>query len=155
MSINLGNIHLGPMTLVDVPVVHTIEERLFPDDAWSTGLFHSELTQDNRSYVIAADDAGVIVGYAGIMVVGTVADLQTIAVVEDWQGKGVGGMLLRALIDDAVARGATEMFLEVRSDNPAQQMYEHFGFTRIDIRRNYYARGIDAFVMRKPLWSAS
>ena len=153
MSIGAMNVHLGPMTLADVPVVHAIEERLFPGDAWSVGLFESELTQDNRSYLIAADDAGVVVGYAGIMVVGTVADLQTIAVVEEWQGRGVGGLLLRTLIDDAIARGANEMFLEVRSDNPAQEMYEHFGFTRIDIRRNYYARGVDAFVMRTSLRS--
>lgn len=140
---------LRPMTLADVPAAHVIEERLFPVDAWSEGLFQSELTQDTRTYLVAADDTSRVIGYAGIMVIGTVADLQTIAVDERWQGRGVGSALLRALIDDAVARGCVEMFLEVRSDNPAQAVYEHYGFVRIDVRRDYYARGIDAFVMRK------
>ena len=52
-------------------------------------------------------------------------------------------------------RGATQLILEVRSDNEvAIRLYERLGFERISIRRDYYAPGVDAHIMRlRPLSS--
>jgi ribosomal-protein-alanine N-acetyltransferase len=56
------------------------------------------------------------------------------------------------LLAEAVRRGATAVFLEVRADNPpAQRMYERFGFERIGVRRRYYDDGTDAFTMMRKL----
>ena len=50
------------------------------------------------------------------------------------------------------ARGAREIFLEVREDNPvARGVYQHFGFEEIGVRRRYYDDGTDAIMMRRKL----
>ena len=55
-----------------------------------------------------------------------------------------------ALIAETRRRGARELFLEVRADNPgAQTLYRELGFEEIGVRPRYYQPdGVDAIVMR-------
>jgi ribosomal-protein-alanine N-acetyltransferase len=57
---------------------------------------------------------------------------------------------MHALIGEARKRGANEIFLEVRADNPAaHHLYETLGFEDIAVRVAYYQPdGVDAIVMR-------
>jgi ribosomal-protein-alanine N-acetyltransferase len=78
--------------------------------------------------------------------------VQTIAVLEKHQGTGIGSAMLTELLGEAHRRGAREIFLEVRADNPrAQAVYRHFGFEDIGTRRRYYDDGTDAIMMRRKL----
>lgn len=140
----------------DVESVYRLEEELFAVDTWSREQFWSELAQPTRTYLVAEAESAVI-GYAGLFALGAQSDVQTIAVDPRWQGTGLGSRLLQSLIDMAHEKGARELLLEVRSDNAsAIHMYQRFGFERISIRRNYYAPGVDAHVMRlKPLPEAA
>ena len=63
--------------------------------------------------------------------------------------------MLADLLEEAVRRGSTEIFLEVRADNErAQRLYRWWGFDDIGIRRGYYQpSGMDAIVMRRDLAS--
>lgn len=142
------------MTTEDVPEVWDLERRLFPEDAWPLAMFHDELAQaSTRRYWVAAD-AGRIVAYCGMMCVLPIADVQTIAVAPDYEGRGIGSTLLRQLIDEARERGARDVLLEVRADNPrAQALYTRFGFEHIHTRRGYYPGGMDAMIMRLELAS--
>ncbi|MFI7441025.1 ribosomal protein S18-alanine N-acetyltransferase [Nonomuraea indica] len=141
------------MTAADLPAVMAIERATFPLDAWSEGMMRGELDEQPRTrhYVVAVVD-GEIVGYAGLAAAADQADVQTIAVLETHQGTGIGGAMLAELLGEARRRGAREVFLEVRSDNPrARAVYEHFGFEEIGTRRRYYDDGTDAIMMRKKL----
>ncbi|WP_457967805.1 ribosomal protein S18-alanine N-acetyltransferase [Arthrobacter sp. D1-29] len=140
------------MTLDDVPTVNALEQRLFPNDAWPLQMFFDELSQTaTRRYLVAETTTG-IVGYAGLMCIEPIADVQTIAVVPEFEGRGIGSALLTQLIDEARRRGAADVLLEVRSDNPrAQQLYLRFGFEEIHLRRKYYRDGVDALIMRLQL----
>jgi ribosomal-protein-alanine N-acetyltransferase len=93
------------------------------------------------------------VGYAGLVVAGNQADVQTLAVAAPAQGRGLGRLLLDALIAEARARDAAEVLLEVRAENaPARALYERAGFERIAVRRGYYRPGgTDALVLRLKL----
>ena len=148
----LEGITLRPMTLDDVAAVNALEQRLFPVDAWPLHMFLSELSQpDTRHYLVAEDTAG-IVGYAGLMCIEPIADVQTIAVVPEFEGRGIGSALLTRLIGEAGRRGARDVLLEVRADNPrAQQLYLRFGFEQIHVRRGYYRDGVDALIMQLQL----
>ncbi|MDA0632494.1 ribosomal protein S18-alanine N-acetyltransferase [Nonomuraea sp. MCN248] len=141
------------MTEGDLPEVMAIERATFPLDAWSEGMMRGELADQPRTrhYVVAvADD--VIVGYAGVAVASDQADVQTIAVLEAHRAAGVGAAMLDELLAEARRRGAREIFLEVREDNPvARRLYERFGFERIGVRRRYYDDGTDAITMRRKL----
>ncbi|MET9239275.1 ribosomal protein S18-alanine N-acetyltransferase [Nonomuraea sp. NPDC003709] len=141
------------MTAIDLPAVMSIERATFPLDAWSEGMMRGELADMPRSrhYVVALVD-GEIIGYAGLAAAADQADVQTIAVLEKHQGTGIGGALLTELLAEAGRRGAREIFLEVRADNPrAQAVYRHYGFEEIGTRRRYYDDGTDAIMMRRNL----
>ena len=146
---------LREMRWWDLDAVTALEHELFPDDAWSRGMFWSELADTRhpaatRTYLVAEDGGGRVVGYAGLAAVAGTGDVQTIATARDQWGSGLGGRLLTALLRAATAAECHEVLLEVRVDNPrAQRLYERFGFAPIGVRRGYYQPGnVDALVMR-------
>ncbi|NLU72393.1 ribosomal protein S18-alanine N-acetyltransferase [Streptomyces sp. HNM0575] len=143
----------------DIEGVLGLERVLFPEDAWSAGLFWSELAHARgpgatRRYLVAevpdGDGGRTLVGYGGLAAVGGTGDIQTIGVLPSHRGAGLGARLLGELLAAADEFGCHEVMLEVRVDNaPAQRLYERFGFTRIGLRRGYYQPGnVDALVMR-------
>ncbi|MFE2638863.1 GNAT family N-acetyltransferase [Streptomyces scopuliridis] len=156
---------LREMRWWDIEPVLALERDLFPEDAWSPGMFWSELAHTRgpratRRYVVAEtteDGSGRsgrsgarIVGYAGLAAAGGLGDVQTIAAARDQWGTGLGARLLTDLLQHATAFECEEVLLEVRVDNlRAQRLYERFGFEPIGFRRGYYQPGnIDALVMR-------
>src|SRR5215207_988372 len=90
-----------------------------------------------------------IVGYAGLWLMTDEAHITTIAVDPDFQGNGIGELLLVALIDRAKQIGARWLTLEVRVTNEvAQRLYEKYTFKEMGLRRRYYSdNGEDALVM--------
>ncbi|MGO1192448.1 MAG: GNAT family N-acetyltransferase [Nesterenkonia sp.] len=165
---------LRPMTAADVPEVLALERALFPHDAWPEHFFYEELAaaepavpsdRATRKYWVG-EDAGAegasapanqvhIIAYAGMMCVLPLADVQTLAVAPAAQGRGLGTRLLGLIEAESLHRGAEDLLLEVRADNPgAQRLYLRHGFEQIHQRRGYYPDGAEALVMRKHLRDA-
>jgi ribosomal-protein-alanine N-acetyltransferase len=143
-------VELTAMRWWDIPEVHQLERQLFEHDPWTVPQFWSELagSPQTRDYVLARDDAGTIVGYAGLFTSGADACVQTIAVAREAQGAGVGRLLLERLRELAGNRGARSLGLEVRADNEvALQLYRRSGFVADGRRRGYYGPGVDAVLM--------
>ncbi|MHC6177259.1 ribosomal protein S18-alanine N-acetyltransferase [Glutamicibacter sp. X7] len=146
------NPQLRRMTAEDLPEVQALETELFPGDPWPLEGFVAELEQtETRDYWVY-ESAGEIIGYAGLCTVADFADVQTIGVSPAAQGQGLGRLLMNTLIAKAQERGAEQVMLEVRVDNPvAIGLYASLGFEKIHIRPGYYKGGIDAQIMRLPL----
>lgn len=133
-----------------------LETSTFVSDAWSADSMRAELVNANTYYLVAvrADgaDSAAVDGYAGLLAPpgAKEADIQTIAVAESARRNGIGRRLVAALMKEAATRGASEIFLEVRADNPgAQALYRSFGFEEIAVRPRYYQPDdVDAIVMR-------
>jgi ribosomal-protein-alanine N-acetyltransferase len=142
---------LREATPADLDAIMAIEESEFTSDAWSSRMMAEEIRSAHTRYLVAEED-GVVLGYAGLLCPRGAheADVQTIAVLASARRRGLGRRLLRALLDEAVRRGAREVFLEVRADNPgAQTLYRSEGFEEIGVRPAYYQPdGVDALVMR-------
>jgi ribosomal-protein-alanine N-acetyltransferase len=140
---------LRDLVFEDIETIGRLENELFPTDAWPLEMFYSEFFQpDTRRYILAEVD-GEAVGYAGLMVIDTTADIQTIGVLSRFEGRGIGRAMLTELLAEARRRGADNVMLEVRADNPrAQNLYARFGFEKIHTRKKYYRDGVDAWVMR-------
>jgi ribosomal-protein-alanine N-acetyltransferase len=137
----------------DIAAVMVIEEELFEDDAWSEGMFWSELAERNtRRYLVEDDADGNVCAYAGLCAYAPhEAYIQTIAVSPVVQGNGIGNAMLLELIAESERRNCPHLDLEVRADNDtAIRLYERHGFTRIGLRRGYYQpSNTDAAVMRR------
>ncbi len=142
---------LREMEWPDIPELARWDRELFGSDAWPEATWWAELAQrPRREYVVVAGDSGIL-GYAGLDVSGDSADVMTIAVVPDAQGRGIGRLLLDELIARAARRGASALLLEVRADNSAAlSLYEATGFARLAVRPRYYQPDdVDAVVMRR------
>jgi N6-L-threonylcarbamoyladenine synthase len=143
----------------DLAAIMAIELECFGTDAWSEDNLHLELVADHTYYWVAtvqlAEGGKRVVGYAGLSKLGgnDQSDVQTIAVTPELRGLGLGRKLMNLLIAQARQLGSSEMFLEVRADNPvAAALYESLGFMAIDRRKAYYQPdGVDAIVMRAEL----
>lgn len=173
-----GGITLRAVTWHDIPELAAIECEVFGVDAWSDRVWWSELASRPRRWYVAAtrsvdrraagdaptdspdpashlprQRSGPVLGYAGLDRGGEVADVMTLAVATEAQRRGVGTLLLDALVDAAAVSGATYVMLEVRADNvPAQRLYERKGFSLLTTRRRYYQPGdVDALVLRRTI----
>ncbi|MHC5797667.1 ribosomal protein S18-alanine N-acetyltransferase [Lacisediminihabitans sp. FW035] len=141
-------------TIEDLARIMEIESGTFGTDAWSSDAMLSDL-RNPQCYYLVADRVGFpgeLDGYAGLFAPkgAHAGDIQTIAVAESARRGGLGRALMNALIGEARKRGATEVFLEVRADNPGpKRLYESLGFAEIAVRVAYYQPdGVDAIVMR-------
>ena len=142
-------IKVRPMRWWDIDVVDPLEQELFPLDPWSIDQWWRELAQLHNHYFVV-ESAGELCGYAGLSISGIDADIQTIAIADSFQGKGIGRKLLNQLVARSRELGVTYIFLEVRSDNTsALSMYSSFGFAEISKRAKYYPDGTDAVILRR------
>lgn len=145
-------VRLRDVEWTDLGRLAQLEIDLFADDAWSEQTWWAELAgRPRRDYVVAVDEADVVLGYAGLDVSGDTADIMTIATTAVARGRGVGRVLLDELVRRADQRGVAALLLEVRSDNAAaRRLYDRNGFELISTRRRYYQPGdVDALVLRR------
>ncbi len=130
--------------------VMDLEQKLFPEDVWSATSMATELAASHTYYLgIFAPE---LIGYAGLSTPpgALSSDIQTIGVVQDQRGKGLGRDLMQRLVAKAKELGSEQVMLEVRADNePAIALYKDLGFSQIDVRKRYYQpAGVDALIMR-------
>lgn len=140
----------------DLADIMRIETATFANDAWSEEAMAGELGSEHTYYLVAErNDTGEVQGYAGLLAPAgsRQGDIQTIAVDGAARRGGLGRALMLQLMDEARRRGAREMFLEVRADNPgAKRLYDELRFEVIGVRPRYYQPdGVDAIVMRATL----
>jgi [ribosomal protein S18]-alanine N-acetyltransferase len=146
-----GVVGIRPLRWWDIAVIEPLEAKLFGPEAWTAASFWSELAQPDARHYLVAEDAGRLVGYAGLAVDPDDATVLTLAVDRPHWGRGIGATLLTALLDEAHRRGRRTVRLEVRVDNErARALYRRFGFVDVGRRPGYYAHaGVDAVVMAR------
>jgi ribosomal-protein-alanine N-acetyltransferase len=151
-------VELRRANAADLDAVIALERAAYPTDAWSAEAMASQLENANTCYLVAERD-GVLLGYAGLLAPrgSETAEVHTVTVAEAVRRQGIGRRMLTALLDEATARGAVEVFLEVRIDNAsAQELYRSLGFEAVGVRPRYYQPdGVDALVMRAPVHARS
>jgi len=173
---------IEPMQLRDVAEVMEIERVSFPSP-WSARAYRYELQENNlshylvarpwgplaekepgfwvklwRSLGVAASPGINILGYGGFWLLAGEAHISTIAVRPEWRRRGIGELLVVAMLERAVELGADLATLEVRVSNiAAQSLYQKYGFAKVGLRPHYYRdRGEDALIMTtKHLTSAA
>jgi ribosomal-protein-alanine N-acetyltransferase len=93
-----------------------------------------------------------IVGYGGFWLMVDEAHISTIAAHREWRRRGIGELLLAAMIDRAAEIDARFVTLEVRVSNlNAQALYRKYGFEVTGKRIRYYSDNAeDALIMSTP-----
>ena len=132
----------------DISELLAIEEIQFPEP-WTRGMLLDEVTNtETRRYTVVVKD-GKILGYLGVMFVMDELHINTIGVLPDFEGKGIGAALMDDAWRDAKERNIERATLEVAVSNKrAQDLYYRYGFKPVGIRKNYYNKiGEDALVL--------
>ncbi|MHB8432801.1 MAG: ribosomal protein S18-alanine N-acetyltransferase [Candidatus Tyrphobacter sp.] len=134
-----GTLAISTMAQGDVPHVLRIEREAFATQ-WPADAFYNEIAANKLAHYFVGRYDGRIVAYGGIWVILEDAHVTTIAVGTQHRGRGFGETMLLRLVDEALARGASWMTLEVRESNVvAQQLYKKYGFTTVTARKAYYS----------------
>jgi [ribosomal protein S18]-alanine N-acetyltransferase len=172
---------MEPMELEDVSEVSQLDHRCFTNP-WPQSAYRRELGNPEGNFYIVLrqrlagaqaredeansnpisrvsrwlwddDERDPIVGYAGMWIRAGEAHVTTIGVAPELRGRGFGELLFVSLLEEAIARDAQWLTLEVRVSNAqAQHLYEKYGLTKYGVRRRYYSdNGEDADIM----WSGS
>lgn len=134
-------LHLRKMTAADLPAVMVIENQAF-SNPWSAEMVKKELVQD-WSTVLVAEETGpggpVIVGFAIFWLVADEVHVLNVATDLAHRRKGVGRILMDALIDAGKSRQCRLATLEVRRSNlAALGLYQSLGFRAVGMRPAYY-----------------
>lgn len=97
-------------------------------------------------WLTLADQDDRLAGFALARSVADEGELLLIATRPAARGRGIGGMLLRSVLDEARRRAVGRLHLEVREDNPAVHLYTCQGFAKVGERPRYYrGRSGEAF----------
>jgi len=140
-----------PITTDDISQLMPIENTCH-SHPWTEKTFSSCIGGRYFGEKLAETTKKIIGFYVGEFVVDE-ATLMDICVVPTEQGKGYGKKLLHHFIEQAKAKGAVKIWLEVRAKNiSAQMLYMNAGFIEISRRTGYYpsSKGFgyeDAIVM--------
>ena len=95
---------------------------------------------DNVFFAVAKNRVGgLVAGYVVGWHVLDEAELANLAVDPGIRGRGIGRLLLDAMLADARSRESARVFLEVRESNEAaRQLYASRGFGQVGRRTKYY-----------------
>lgn len=119
----------------DVAAILSIETAINPSP-WSEENFRSSLARKHLCLGVKQDQDWI--AYAVCSQVLDEVELFIIGVSKEQQGKGLGKVLLSALIE-MLRVSARTLFLEVRESNQrAISLYESVGFNCVGQRPNYY-----------------
>ncbi len=117
---------------------------------WSRQGFAEALPMENACFLLA-EEASAILGYCGLYMAADEGEIINVAVCPECRKKGIGDLLLTALIEEGHRNGVSRFFLEVRVSNEAAIcLYEKHGFVKQGIRKNFYQDiREDAYVMNR------
>jgi ribosomal-protein-alanine N-acetyltransferase len=140
-------------TPADLDLVAALDADLFGADGWSRDVMTAEFAAAGKTRQVLVAVAGrELSGYAILLTIPEVADLQRIGVARAARRQGVGSRLMEVLTDHAVGSGCERMLLEVNAYNEsAIAFYSRLGFLEIARRPGYYHAGTDAVVMARDL----
>jgi ribosomal protein S18 acetylase RimI-like enzyme len=132
---------IARLSQVSHPTVHAAFLRAFSDYQIPVTETLEEMAVENRQRGIDYDasfgafaDNGELVGFLFCGVRNEDGALRYYdggtAIIPEWRGRGIGGLLLDTVLPDAKSRGAYDFILEVIQDNVnARKLYESRGFS--------------------------
>lgn len=125
---------------------------LFP---WSIINFSDSIKAGYHCRVLVQPNSDLVMGYGILMIGPGEAHVLTLGIGIAWQSQGLGGKMLRHLIELSRKNQAEFVLLDVRESNTgAINLYQRLGFRKIAVRKGYYPAMCgreDALVMKLEL----
>ena len=144
------HVRIVPMTADHLDEVAELERICF-SAPWSRNMLAEELNNALSALLVALDDSGRVVGYAGVQVILDEGYITNVAVHPECRRQGIAGKLLEVFLNFAQGNKLAFLTLEVRESNHAAIiLYGRHGFRSVGRRRNYYEHPReDAIIMTR------
>lgn len=140
-------IQIGGVRFLELSRVATLQRRAFkPRLAYGYATLLLLWALPHVRFLVARQDgriAGCAIGDRN----GGQARVVNICVDPDYQRRGIGAQLLRAL-DAAIPHGDLVLMVEAENET-AKALYRREGFKEVGVSKNYYGRGLDGIWMQK------
>lgn len=149
----LNNLYLKPLTAEFLPDVVELDQ-LCLGCLWTLDGYKRELDSPNSTLLILSilpeqNSPEKIIGVGCFWAILEEAHLTILGIHPDFQGQGLGKLLLFYLLKDAIKRQLERATLEVKESNHvALSLYQKFGFKIAGKRKKYYQdTGEDALIL--------
>ena len=144
------DIEITKMEIADLEKIENILVNDF-DSFWSASILKNELENKqnlNSIYFVAKDEKKEIVGFVGVLIIDTEANIMNIVVKKDKRLLGIGSQLLKFIIDYSKDQNLSSITLEVNEQNlPAINLYKKHNFKQVGLRKKYYNNKDNAILM--------
>lgn len=132
-------VNIVPMDRSHLRDIAALERRCF-STPWTEAMLEQELYHDTASFLVAEDENGTLLGYAGLHVVLDEGYIDNVAVLPEYHRRGIARRLVEVYCRFAQQHLAF-LTLEVRASNePAIALYEGFDFLPEGRRKDYYVK---------------
>lgn len=130
---------LRPFNDNDLKEISEIENASFSVGPYSLIMLKS-MIYSNLSFTIVVEENNKIIGYGTAEKLNRNSmDIESIAILPEYQGKGYGSKLIEAIENEAKKRNYKKIVLEVREKNEnAKNFYLNHGYKIINFIENYY-----------------
>jgi ribosomal-protein-alanine N-acetyltransferase len=135
----MADIRVAAGSADDLPELMRVMNAAFDPrygEAWTASQCLALMTMPGTRLLLARDEA--LVGFALTRTVVDECELMMLGVDPARQRQGVGANLLQAIVARAISEDVTAVFLEVRSGNPAIEVYTRSDFVKVGLRTRYY-----------------
>lgn len=138
-----STLQLLPLTQAGIEAAVELD-RLCLGGMWSLQGYQRELDSPNSEILVLSPSSptekeNAIVGIGCFWAILEEAHITLLAIHPDYQGQGLGQLLLYSLLEKAVQRQLERATLEVRASNQiALSLYQKFGFKEAGRRKKYY-----------------
>ncbi|MDD3383399.1 MAG: ribosomal protein S18-alanine N-acetyltransferase [Bacilli bacterium] len=137
------------MNIDDIKKVKEIEDQVYKVP-WTNTMFLNEIISNKFAYLFVLENNNEIIGYSGVWIVADTATITKVTVSKEYQGKGLGDILIEDLINRVKSVKCAYVSLEVRvSNTKAFNLYKKYAFKQVAVRKKYYNDGEDAYAMVK------
>ena len=104
-------------------------------DSFALSTTHALLLDSQGNIANTSEDT---IGFVLSRLVLDEEELLLVAIAPEYRGQGLGKRLIEYSTAASRDKGAVQMFLEMRANNPAERIYRAAGFEPIGMRKDYY-----------------
>ena len=133
----------------DIDSLYEIEAKHF-SHPWTKEQFLYEISENEFSTILVAEDEDKIVGFLVYWILFDSAQICNICVRDEYRKKGIASDLFDIAETAFQMHECFSITLEVRvSNEPAINLYKKRGFSTVCVKKGYYKDGEDAYYMMK------
>ncbi|OUW78262.1 MAG: ribosomal-protein-alanine N-acetyltransferase [bacterium TMED217] len=133
--------------IFDLKSVINIEKNAYDKPYWNESMLKRLFNKDSNEIIWITEIKQQIVGFLIEQRCDDEINLLNLAIDKSFQNRGIGGEMVSCFL--SIIPNNSCVFLEVKKNNfIARKIYSNLNFKDIDIRKNYYNDGSDAFIMQ-------